>query len=97
MVKIIAVVTTTNPKMQTRKTREEAKVVRSMNYPVPNFCFDHRFVRPNYAQRPATFPAQKPTWRTNSAPPTDQFAILAKTLFTNRFRIPAWNRGKPKV
>jgi hypothetical protein len=24
--------------------------------PRPNFCLDHRFVRPNYAQRPAVFP-----------------------------------------
>jgi hypothetical protein len=35
MVKVTAVVTATNPKQQTRKTREEAKVVRSMNFPVP--------------------------------------------------------------
>jgi hypothetical protein len=28
-------VTATNPKNPARKTREEAKVVRSMNFPVP--------------------------------------------------------------
>src|SRR4029079_13487692 len=26
-----------------------------MNSPVPNFCLDHRFVRPNYARQRATF------------------------------------------
>jgi hypothetical protein len=29
------VVTVTSPKTQTRKTREEANLVRSMNFPVP--------------------------------------------------------------
>ena len=31
------------------------KVPVFMNYPVPNFCLDHRFVRPNYARQRATF------------------------------------------
>jgi hypothetical protein len=34
-VKMTAVVTVTSPKTQARKTREEPKVVRSMNFPVP--------------------------------------------------------------
>jgi hypothetical protein len=32
---MIAVVTVTSPKTQTRKAREEANLVRSMNFPVP--------------------------------------------------------------
>jgi hypothetical protein len=35
VVKVTAGVTATNPKKQTRKACEEAKVVRSMNFPVP--------------------------------------------------------------
>jgi hypothetical protein len=35
VVKVTAVVAATNPKKQTRKMCEEAKVVRSMNFPVP--------------------------------------------------------------
>jgi len=35
LVKVTAVVIVTRPKTQTRRTREEAKVVRSMNFPVP--------------------------------------------------------------
>jgi hypothetical protein len=34
-VKMIAVVTVASPSTHTRKTREETKVVRSMNFPVP--------------------------------------------------------------
>jgi hypothetical protein len=46
----------TNPNKQTGSRRKVTKSVRTMNFPVPMFCLDHRFVRPNYAQRPMTFP-----------------------------------------
>ena len=35
LVKTTAAVSVTSPKTQTRNTREEAKFVRSMNFPVP--------------------------------------------------------------
>jgi hypothetical protein len=35
VVKMIAVVIVASPRTHTRNTREEAKVVRSMNFPVP--------------------------------------------------------------
>jgi hypothetical protein len=35
VVKMTAVVMVTSPKTQTRRTREEAKVVRSIDFPVP--------------------------------------------------------------
>jgi len=48
---------------------------------------------PNGRQR---FPVQKPARSAYSARPADQSAILAKTLSTNGFRMPARNRDKPK-
>jgi hypothetical protein len=46
---------------------------------------------PNGQQR---LPAQKATWGANSSLPAEQFAVLAKTLLTNRFQMPARNRDK---
>ena len=52
----------------------------------PIFCLDHRFVRPNYARRPGEVSLFRNRQRGfNSAPVGRQSAILAKTLFTNRF------------
>jgi len=42
------------------------------------------------------FPVQKPIAGAYSARPADQSAILAKTLFTNRFRMPVQNLDKPR-
>ena len=50
-----AEVSVSSPKIPTRKTREEANDVRNMNFPVPISIFDHRVVRPNYAQRRRRF------------------------------------------
>jgi hypothetical protein len=38
VVKMTADVIVTSPKTPARNTREEAKVVRSIDFPVPNFC-----------------------------------------------------------
>jgi len=49
--------------------------------PRPNFCLDHRFVRPNYAQLPVAFPYLKPLDPTGySRRIAVQAAILAKRL-----------------
>jgi hypothetical protein len=79
------VVTAIKPKVQTRKTREEAKVVRSMNYPVPNFCLDHRFVRPNYAQRWAVFPCSETRLGAPNSPrrPTSLLFLLRRCSQTD--------------
>src|ERR1700676_4745846 len=56
--------------------------------PRPNFCLDHRFVRPNYAQWSATFPGLSPPIRAGiSAPIAVRAAILANRLYTNIFRL----------
>src|SRR5258708_38897885 len=84
-----AVVTVTSPRANARNTREEAKVVRSMNFPVPIFCLDHRFVRRNCAQLPATVTLLEQPIRTGSGVgSTDRAAILAKVLTTNSFQAP---------
>ena len=55
----------------------------------PIFCLDHRFVRPNYARRPGDVSLFRNRQREFSpAPVGRQSAILAKTLFTNRFPSP---------
>jgi len=46
---------------------------------------------PNARRR---YPVQKPSRGARFAGSADQSAILAKTLFTNRFTMPAWNRDK---
>src|SRR5713226_8470563 len=76
-----AVVIVNSAKTLTRRTREEAKVVRSMNFPVPNFCLNHRFVRPNYAQRRRRFPC--------SGCPT-RADISAKRPVGPPFRLTGW-------
>jgi len=50
----MVVETVISPRANARNAREEAKLVRSMNFPVPIFYLDHRFVRQNCAQRTAT-------------------------------------------
>ena len=66
--------------------------------PRPNFCLDHRFVRPNYAQRPVTFPCSNCSIAdAYSARTGRSAAILAKRLYANSFRMPARNRTSPGI
>jgi hypothetical protein len=54
--------------------------------PRPDFCLDHRFVRLNYAQRPATFPCSNRAIQSGNCRCTAvQVAILAKRLYAKRF------------
>src|ERR1035437_9350352 len=54
--------------------------------PRPNFCLDHRFVRPNYAQRRRRFPAHSArSGHTSQARMADLTVIQPKTLYANKF------------
>jgi hypothetical protein len=66
--------------------------------PRPNFCLDHRFVRPNYAQPPARFPcSNRPIAAGFSRSPADQAAIPAKRLCENAFRLAIRTRTSPGI
>jgi hypothetical protein len=86
VVKMTAAAVVASPKMQARKIREEAKVVRSINFPVPisvlspvreaKLCpTDRAFVCSNCRSR---------AWI--SAAVDNQAATPAKMLFTNNFQ-----------
>ena len=61
--------------------------------PRPNFCLDHRFVRPNYAQPLARFPCSNRSIAAGFSRGTAvDAAIRAKSLCENAFRLPARTR-----
>jgi hypothetical protein len=65
--------------------------------PRPNFSLDHRFVRPNYAQRRRGFPCAKPmSGQAFLARMADQAALPAKTLSTNNFSGLSGNTHEPR-
>ena len=80
-------VTVTSPKMQARNTREEAKVVRSMNFPVPMSVLSPVREAKLCPTVGASTCSRRPIGAWFSAPVAKLAAILAKMLFANIFRL----------
>jgi hypothetical protein len=82
------------PKTQTRRTREEAKVVRSMNFPV-QFLSCSPVREAKLCPTAADVSLPEPLDRTDiSGRIADQAAILAKRLYANDFSGACPDRGK---
>jgi len=72
--------------MQARRIREEAKVVRSMNFPVPISVLSPVREAKLCPTAGAFACSPRPIRASNSERMADQAAIQAKTLLTNNFR-----------
>jgi hypothetical protein len=80
-------VTVTSPKMQARNTREEAKVVRSMNFPVPMSALSPVREAKLCPTVGAFTCSRRPIGAWFSATVAKRAATPAKMLFTNIFRL----------
>jgi hypothetical protein len=81
-----AAVVVTTPKMQARRIREEAKVVRSMNFPVPISILSPVREAKLCPTVGAFACSSRPIRASNSERMANQAAIQAKMLLTNNFR-----------
>ena len=83
---MIAVVIVNSAKTLTRRTREEAKVVRSMNFPVPISILSPVREAKLCPTVGAFACSSRPIRASNSERMANQAAIQAKMLLTNNFR-----------